>query len=38
VQILATADEQLRTKLAEFKKRLVDKIAAKDEKLQQSLK
>ena len=38
IQILATADEQLRQKLQTFKKQLSEKIAAKDEKLQQSLK
>jgi len=38
VQILATADEGLRNKLVEFKKKLVEKIAAKDAKLQESLK
>ncbi len=38
VQILATADESLRTKLAEFKQNLVGKIAAKDAKLQETLK
>ena len=37
VQILATADEQLREKLQSFKKQLCDKIAAKNEKLQQSI-
>jgi 5-(carboxyamino)imidazole ribonucleotide mutase len=37
VQILATADETLRAKLAEFKQNLVGKIAAKDAALQQSL-
>lgn len=38
VQILATADESLRAKLADFKKDLVGKIAAKDANLQESLK
>lgn len=38
VQILATADESLRAKLAEFKQNLVGKIAAKDANLQESLK
>ena len=38
VQILATADESLREKLADFKKNLVGKIAAKDANLQESLK
>ncbi len=37
VQILATADETLRDKFAEFKSKLADKIAAKDRKLQESL-
>lgn len=37
VQILATADEGLRTKLADFKRRLADKIAAKDAQFQQRL-
>lgn len=37
VQIMATADESLQTALAEFKEKLVGKIAAKDEKLQASL-
>lgn len=37
VQILATADESLQAKLAEFKEKLTEKIAAKDAKLQQSL-
>lgn len=37
VQVLATADPALRTKFAEFKRRLVDQIAAKDAKLQESL-
>lgn len=38
VQILATADESLRAKLAKFKKNLVDKIAANDANLQETLK
>ena len=38
VQILATADASLREKLADFKKNLVGKIAAKDANLQESLK
>ena len=37
VQILATADEGLRAKLAEFKNALVDKIAAKNAALQEQL-
>jgi len=37
VQILATADESLRAKLAKFKEDLVGKIADKDAKLQESL-
>lgn len=37
VQIMATADADLRSKLAEFKTRLVGQIAAKDAKLQESL-
>ena len=37
VQILATADEALRTQLAEFKQALADKIAAKDAALQKRL-
>jgi 5-(carboxyamino)imidazole ribonucleotide mutase len=37
VQILATADGELRSRLADFKRRLVDKIAAKDTQLQESL-
>jgi 5-(carboxyamino)imidazole ribonucleotide mutase len=37
VQILATADEGLKTKLAEFKQSLAAKIAAKDAELQQRL-
>ena len=38
VQILATGDDGLRTKYAEFKASLVGKIAAKDEQLRQSIK
>ena len=38
VQILATADEELRTKLANFKVELVEKIKAKDAKLQDVIK
>ena len=34
VQILALADESLHAKLLEFKKKLVDKVLAKNEKLQ----
>ena len=37
VQILATADERLRAQLAEFKRGLTAKIAAKDAELQQRL-
>ena len=37
VQIMATADPELRHKLVEFKTRLVDQIVEKDSKLQQSL-
>jgi 5-(carboxyamino)imidazole ribonucleotide mutase len=37
IQIMATADSDLRTKLVEFKKRLVGQIEAKDAKLQASL-
>ena len=37
VQILATADADLRVKLAEFKTKLAEKVAAKDQKLQESL-
>ena len=37
VQIMATADESLQQKLAEFKVKLTDKIRAKDAKLQDSL-
>ena len=38
VQILATADESLRSRLAAFKRQLADKIAAKDAQFQQTLK
>ena len=37
VQILATSDGELRSKLADFKLRLTEKIAAKDRKLQERL-
>ena len=37
VQIMATADPELREKLEQFKKDLVGKIAAKDAKLQETL-
>jgi len=37
VQIMATADADLRGKLVEFKRRLVDQIMEKDSKLQQNL-
>jgi 5-(carboxyamino)imidazole ribonucleotide mutase len=37
VQILATADPELQTKLRMFKEKLAEKIAAKDAALQQSL-
>ena len=37
VQIMATADEELRQKLAKFKQDLVGKIAAKDAQLQDGL-
>ena len=37
VQILATADEGLRSKLIQFKQQLAEKIAAKDKELQESL-
>jgi phosphoribosylaminoimidazole carboxylase PurE protein len=37
VQILATADQELRRRLTEFKAQLVDKIVAKDRALQQVL-
>ena len=37
VQILATADDRLKQKLADFKLELVGKIAAKNEKLKASL-
>ena len=36
VQILATADEQLRARLVEFKEQLVEKIAAKDARLREN--
>jgi 5-(carboxyamino)imidazole ribonucleotide mutase len=36
-QILATADPRLRDKLVQFKKKLQDKIAAKDHKLQEQI-
>ena len=38
VQILGTADEDLRSKFADFKAQLTEKIAQKDEKLQHQLK
>lgn len=38
VQILATADESLRARLAEFKQKIAEKVAAKDAAFQQSLK
>jgi 5-(carboxyamino)imidazole ribonucleotide mutase len=38
VQILGTADAALRSKFTDFKRRLVDKIKAKDAKLQESLR
>jgi 5-(carboxyamino)imidazole ribonucleotide mutase len=38
VQILATADPDLRAKLAEFKTGLAKKVAAKDAKLQEQIK
>jgi len=38
VQILATADDKLKEKLAEFKKALVKKIAAKDDRLRSELR
>ena len=38
VQILATADADLQSKLAHFKKQLVEKIAAKDAQMQQTLR
>ncbi len=38
VQILATADAGLRTRLVQFKQQLADKIAAKDAQLQESLR
>ena len=37
VQILATADEKLRQRFAQFKKSLVAKISAKDAKLQEKI-
>ena len=37
VQIMATADAELRQKLADFKLKLVDKIVAKDAALQKSI-
>jgi len=37
IQILATGDDALRAKYADFKTSLVDKIAAKDEQLRQSI-
>lgn len=37
VQILATSDGELRSKLADFKLRLTERIAAKDRKLQEQL-
>jgi 5-(carboxyamino)imidazole ribonucleotide mutase len=37
VQILATADDNLRAALAEFKQQLAEKIAAKDAQLQKTL-
>jgi 5-(carboxyamino)imidazole ribonucleotide mutase len=37
VQIMATADANLRAKLIEFKRKLAEKIAAKDAKLQETL-
>ena len=37
VQIMATADPQLRRKLVDFKARLVGQVVEKDSKLQQSL-
>jgi 5-(carboxyamino)imidazole ribonucleotide mutase len=37
VQVLATADEQLREKLVEFKGKLAEKIAAKDASLRESI-
>jgi 5-(carboxyamino)imidazole ribonucleotide mutase len=38
VQILATADAALRARFAEFKRKLAEKIAAKDAALQDSLR
>ncbi len=37
VQIMATADPELRRKLVEFKHRLIDQVVEKNSKLQQSL-
>jgi phosphoribosylaminoimidazole carboxylase PurE protein len=37
VQIMALSDDSLRAKLTEFKRNLVDKIVAKNTKLQDSL-
>ena len=37
VQILATADAELRAKLVEFKEKLTEKIAAKDASLRESI-
>lgn len=37
VQILATADSELRARLQQFKQQLAEKVAAKDRKLQASL-
>jgi 5-(carboxyamino)imidazole ribonucleotide mutase len=37
VQILATADERLQTRLTEFKQSLAAKLAARDEQFQQQL-
>jgi phosphoribosylcarboxyaminoimidazole (NCAIR) mutase len=37
VQILATADPELRDKFARFKASLIEKIAAKDAKLQEAI-
>jgi 5-(carboxyamino)imidazole ribonucleotide mutase len=38
VQVLATADADLRAKLAEFKRRVADKVAARDAALQQTFR
>lgn len=38
VQILSTADDSLRARFAEFKRKLGDKIAAKNERFQQTLR